>query len=155
LDVDERHGVQVDAFLQTSDPNIWAAGDIACFEDLALGKKWHVEHYMNAEWQGAAAGAIMAGENKPFNKVAYFFSDIFDIHMCLRGDPEARGGSVVLGDIEAAEFVELYHDESGQVRMGVAISHDASRPDTIGNIVQSLIRERANVAALDAATFGL
>ena len=44
LPVDDREGVVVDSFLQTSDPQIWAAGDIACFEDVVIGRRWHAEH---------------------------------------------------------------------------------------------------------------
>ncbi|MCZ7568101.1 MAG: FAD-dependent oxidoreductase [Ardenticatenaceae bacterium] len=155
LEVDERHGVKVNAFLQTADPHIWAAGDIAFFEDLALDRQWHVEHFMNAEWQGDAAGAIMAGERKPYNKVAYFFSDLFDIHMCLRGAPSAGTQTVVLGDLPGAEFVELSHDHAGRLQMGVAITRDPSRLDPLADILEGLIRERANVQALSAAAFDL
>jgi 3-phenylpropionate/trans-cinnamate dioxygenase ferredoxin reductase subunit len=79
LEVDEKDGVVVDAFLRTSDPAIHAAGDIACFQDLALDKRWHAEHHLNAKWQGQAVGRILAGGQEPYDRVPYFFSDVFDL----------------------------------------------------------------------------
>ena len=93
LEIDPSGGVKTDEFLQTSDPNIWAAGDIACFQDVVLGKRWHVEHHLNAKWQGQAVGKIMAGGDAPYDQVPYFFSDFLDLHMILRGDTE--GGKKV------------------------------------------------------------
>ncbi len=154
LEVHPREGVAVDAFLRTSDPNIWAAGDIAFFEDRALETRWHAEHHLNAKWQGAAAGAAMAGEQVSYDRVAYFWADVFDIHMILRGDPQAGRNTTVLGDRNGAEFVELYHDETGRLRMGMAFSHDEPRLDPISDKLEELIRARANVRDITPATFG-
>src|SRR5205085_2251123 len=109
LAVDPVDGVMVDEYLQTSDPNIWAAGDIACFQDIALGKRWHAEHHLNAKWQGRVAGANMAGEQKAYDQIPYFFSDFLDLHMILRGDPAGTAqDTTILGDLPGAEFIELY-----------------------------------------------
>ncbi len=124
LDVDDKEGVRVNAFLQTSDPHIWAAGDIADFQDTAVGKQRHLEHFLNAKWQGQAVGKIMAGEDKPYDQVPYFFSDEFDIHMVLRGDTQGWQDSIFTGDVEGAEFTELYTDADGRLTMGIAFSHE-------------------------------
>jgi 3-phenylpropionate/trans-cinnamate dioxygenase ferredoxin reductase subunit len=153
LEIAERGAVKVNASLQTSDPNIWAAGDIAYFEDVALGKQWHVEHYMNAMWQGEAVGAIMAGEAKPFDQVAYFFSDEFDLSMIMRGDPEAGKSAKVIGDIQGGDFVELYADDSGVVRMGIAFSHDYDKLEPIADQLEQLIRDKTPAASVDPAEF--
>lgn len=159
LEVDEKQGVNVDSSLRTSDPNIFTAGDISYFDDVALGKRWHVEHYMNAMWQGEAVGAIMAGEEKPFDQVAYFFSDILlpdnSLSMIMRGDPDAGKQSKVLGDLNGGEFVELYHDESGSVRMGVAFSHDYEKLEPISEKLEAFIREKKNVNEIDQAAVGI
>jgi 3-phenylpropionate/trans-cinnamate dioxygenase ferredoxin reductase subunit len=149
----DAQGVRVNSHLQTSDPNIWAAGDIACFEDVALGKQWHVEHFMNAKWQGTTAGTNMAGEATQFARVPFFFSDILDLHMCLRGDPGAGEETEVLGDLKGGEFVELYHDDSDRLRMGVVVSRDDDWANSVANALNSLVREGADVKTLDARTF--
>ena len=157
LELGDRGGVIVDEYLQTSDPHIWAAGDIACFQDVALGRRWHAEHHLNAKWQGRAVGANMAGEHKPYDQVPYFFSDFLDLHMVLRGDPAGSTNSetTVVGDMDAGEFVELYSDPSGRMLMGVAISHEEKKLDPISDKLEELFRAKAGVRDLNASTFGL
>jgi len=154
IELDTRGGVKVNEFLQTSDPNVWAAGDIACFYDIVSEKQWHAEHHLNAKWQGRAVGAIMAGADKPYDQVPYFFSDFFDLHMILRGKPGDGQNTTVFGDLNDAEFVELYHDDSGRLRMGIAFSHEEKNLDPISDKLEELIRTRANVTDLNAGTFG-
>jgi 3-phenylpropionate/trans-cinnamate dioxygenase ferredoxin reductase subunit len=155
LEVTDRNEIKVNEYLQTSDPHIYAAGDVARFPDIALGKEWHVEHYMNAMWQGEAVGAIMAGEQKPYDQVAYFFSDEFDLSMIMRGDPDAGQGAKVVGDMASGNFVELYADDSGRVRMGVAFNHDYDKLEPIADTLEQLIRERKSVSEVDDSQFQL
>lgn len=145
LDVQPGEGVKVNEYLQTSDPNVWAAGDIAFFNDVALNKKWHAEHHLNAKWQGQAVGKNMAGANQPYDQVAYFFSDEFDIHMVLRGDPQGGKNSVISGDVDGAEFLELYYDDAGRLTMGIAISHEEPKLDALSDELEKLIRARVNI----------
>jgi NADPH-dependent 2,4-dienoyl-CoA reductase/sulfur reductase-like enzyme len=155
LEMTERGEVIVDEYLRTSDPNIWAAGDITYFNDIAMGTKWHVEHNQNAKWQGRQAGAIMAGDSKPYNKVAYFYSDVFDIHLNIRGAIHLTTQSKMLGDVKSGEFVELYYNDAGQLRMTIACSHDDHKLDPISDKAEELIRAKANVNEITTSTFGL
>jgi NADPH-dependent 2,4-dienoyl-CoA reductase/sulfur reductase-like enzyme len=72
------NGVVVNGRLQTSDPDIYAAGDIAYFPYAALEKSTRIEHWDNSLNQGAQAGRNMAGANEEFTYMPYFFSDLFD-----------------------------------------------------------------------------
>jgi 3-phenylpropionate/trans-cinnamate dioxygenase ferredoxin reductase component len=156
LETGDRGGVMVDENLQTSDPHIWAAGDIACFNDVALGKRWHAEHHLNAKWQGRHVGGNMAGEQKPYDQVPYFFSDFLDLHMVLRGDPAAgnQPNTKILGDLDAGEFVELYGND-GVLRMGVAVGHEEPKLDPISDKLEELIRAGAKVEDVTAENLGL
>jgi 3-phenylpropionate/trans-cinnamate dioxygenase ferredoxin reductase component len=71
-------GIIVDERLQTSSPDIFAAGDNACFPYPALGRTMRVEHWDNAINQGRTAGMNMAGANVEYTHMPYFFSDLFD-----------------------------------------------------------------------------
>ncbi len=150
LDVDPKDGVKTDEFLRTSDPNVWAAGDIACFQDLTSGKQRHIEHHLNAKWQGQAVGKIMAGDTSPYDKVPYFFSDFLELHMILRGDSGGGKQSIVAGDLAAGEFTELYRNDEGQLVMGVSISHDEPKLDPISDTLERLIRAKVNIAGREA-----
>lgn len=76
LSVDD--GIEVDGFLRTSDPDIYAAGDVARFQCAALGKRTRVEHWDNALTQGGLAGENMAGAGREYLHMPYFFSDLFE-----------------------------------------------------------------------------
>lgn len=155
LTVDDKEGIVTDAFLRTSDPNIWAAGDIAYFDDRVTGARWHIEHHQNAKWQGKAVGENMAGANAPYERVAYFFSDMFDIHMNLRGCPRLGKHLRTLGDVDGGEFVDLYADEGGWLTMTLAVSHDDPKLDGISDRAEELLKSRALAAELNEQSFGL
>ena len=71
-------GIHVNEFLQSSDVDVFAAGDCANFPYKALSKRMRVEHWDNALTQGTVAGENMAGATKPYDHMPYFFSDLFD-----------------------------------------------------------------------------
>lgn len=71
------NGIIVNAYLQTSHPDIYAAGDNAFFPYDVLGKGMRVEHWDNALNQGRYAGRNMAGAMDAYNYMPYFFSDLF------------------------------------------------------------------------------
>lgn len=73
----EQGGVLVDETLQTSAPDVYAAGDIATFDDPLLGRR-RVEHMANAERSGDTAGRTMAGTRTEYRYTPLFWSDIFD-----------------------------------------------------------------------------
>jgi NADPH-dependent 2,4-dienoyl-CoA reductase/sulfur reductase-like enzyme len=73
------NGIVVDELLRTTDPDIYAAGDVANFYSPALGKRIRVEHEDNAVTMGTAAGRIMAGDNTLYHHLPMFYSDLFDL----------------------------------------------------------------------------
>ena len=153
LDVD-RQGVVTDASLRTSDPSIWAAGDVADYQDVNFGKRWHLEHYMNADWQGSHVGKNMAtGAADPFTNVPYFFSDMFDIHFLLRGDPQEGESAKVLGDPQSAEFIELYAYPDGRLSRGIVFTRDDKKQDQIGDKIEEYLLAKRNVDDLNEASF--
>jgi NADPH-dependent 2,4-dienoyl-CoA reductase/sulfur reductase-like enzyme len=73
------NGIQVDEFLRTSVPYIYAAGDVASFCNPAVGRRIRVEHEDNANMMGRHAGRNMAGEKALYRHLPYFYSDLFDL----------------------------------------------------------------------------
>jgi len=147
-------GIQVNEYLQsTADKDIYAAGDVAFFRDFVMDKQWHLEHHLNAQWQGAVAGANMAGANTPYEKVPYFFSDFFDLHMILRGYSPTAEFTAVFGSFEDAEFIELYADATGFLKMGISISREEKKLDPISDKLEELIKKKVKVSDLSPADF--
>jgi len=71
------NGIIVDQYLQTSAPDIYAAGDNAYFPYQTLARETRVEHWDNALNQGKYAGRNMAGAREAYDYMPYFFSDLF------------------------------------------------------------------------------
>ena len=99
------NGVVVNEYLATSDPAIYAAGDIARFPCKALGKDMRMEHWDNALRQGRHAGRNMAGAREPFEYLPYFFSDLFEF------------GYEAVGEVDAG--LETFADWQEENRKGV------------------------------------
>lgn len=98
-------GVVVDERLQTSDPHVFAAGDVANAHNTALGERFRVEHWDNAIRQGTLAGRTMLGVDGSYDWLPYFFTDQFDFSMEYVGR-SAPGDDVVLrGDVDGGEYV--------------------------------------------------
>ena len=73
------NGIVVDEHLQTSAPDVFAAGDAANFHHSGLGKRVRVEHEDNAVFMGKLAGRNMAGANEKYDHIPLFYSDLFEL----------------------------------------------------------------------------
>jgi NADPH-dependent 2,4-dienoyl-CoA reductase/sulfur reductase-like enzyme len=82
-------GVPVNEFLQTSDGDVYAAGDVAFFPEANLGPR-RIEHWDNALNQGKHAGRNMAGAGEPFTYMPFFFSDLFEFGYEAVGEVNSR-----------------------------------------------------------------
>ncbi len=106
------NGIVVDRYLRTSEPTIFAAGDVANFENPHLGKRIRVEHEDNANAMGELAGQNMAGEMNPYEYLPSFYSDLFDIGYEAVGELNARLSTVIDWQDEFNEGVIYYLDQN-------------------------------------------
>jgi 3-phenylpropionate/trans-cinnamate dioxygenase ferredoxin reductase component len=102
------NGVLVDDRLRTSAPNVFAAGDIANAEHPILGGRIRVEHWGTALEQGPAAARNMLGQDLPYERIPYFFSDQYDVGMEYAGHALTWDRVVFRGDPATMEFMAFW-----------------------------------------------
>lgn len=108
-------GVVVDDHLRTSQPDIYAAGDVAEFYNPALGRYLRVEHEDNANMMGKMAGRNMAGANDSYNYLPYFYSDLFELGYEAVGELDSKLDIVSDWQKPHQEGV-IYYLQDGHVR---------------------------------------
>jgi NADPH-dependent 2,4-dienoyl-CoA reductase/sulfur reductase-like enzyme len=140
LEVD--NGVLVDESLRSSDPDIFAAGDVANAFNPLLGRRIRVEHWANALNGGPAAARAMLGRPVSYDRVPYFFSDQYDLGMEAAGVPEPGHYDQVAyrGEPESGEFIAFWLND-GSVVAGMNVNVWDVNDD-----IQELIRAQAPVA---------
>ncbi len=139
LEIDD--GIAVDASLRTSDPNVFAAGDVASALHPFYVRRLRVEHWANALNQGPAAARAMLGEDVVYDRIPYFFSDQYDVGMEYSGYTDGTEQLVIRGDVASSEFVALWL-RAGQVVAGMNVN-----VWDVNQHVQALIRSRKPVDA--------
>ncbi|TKS60615.1 MAG: FAD-dependent oxidoreductase [Nitrospira sp.] len=102
------NGVVVNEFLQTSHPDIYAAGDVANYPDPLFGKRRRVEHWGHAEYCGQLAAQNMSGARNPYDLLTYVWSDIFDLHLEFAGDESEHDQVLTRGRLQDHSFILLY-----------------------------------------------
>ncbi len=139
LEVD--NGIVVDQTLRTSDPDIFAAGDVANAFNTLLGRRIRVEHWGNALASGPLAARSMMGKDATYDWVPYFFSDQYDLGMEVAGlpDPGSYDDVVYRGDKDSLEFIAFWL--AGRV---VVAGMNVNTWD-VNDDIQALIRSGAEV----------
>lgn len=113
----------MDEHLRTSDPDIFAAGDVASFPLPLFDTRLRVEHWANALNGGPAAARAMLGQDVTYDRVPYFFSDQYDLGLEYSGwaPPGSYDQVVLRGDAGKREFIAFWVRE-GRVLAGMNVN---------------------------------
>lgn len=115
------NGVTVDERLRSSDPTIFAAGDVANARNTALDAHLRVEHWDNAIKQGQFAAKSMLGDPVAYDWQPYFYTDQFDLGMEYVGYAAADDDVVIRGDKSSGEFIAFWLGD-GVLKAGMNVN---------------------------------
>lgn len=121
------NGILVNEYLETSLPDVYAAGDVVCYKDLHFDTYRHVEHWDNAVAQGKHAARVMTGDRRPFEHLPYFFSDEFDLSWEFWGDTANADNVIHRGDVANGQFSTWWIKEGRLVAAFVLDRPEAER----------------------------
>jgi 3-phenylpropionate/trans-cinnamate dioxygenase ferredoxin reductase subunit len=144
------NGIVTDSSLRTSDPDVYACGDVASSHNPLFGKHIRVEHWANALNGGKTAGKAMLGHETVYDRVPYFYTDQYDLGMEYSGYVEPGGydqvvfrGDPSIVDGKVPEFLAFW-TKSGRVLAGMNVNiWDVTDP------IQALVRAGAAGKAVD------
>ena len=147
------NGVAVDELLQTSDPEIFAAGDCCSFP-LAIygGRRVRLEAWRNAQDQGTLAARNMLDMAEPISAVPWFWSDQYDLTLQVAGLAEGAA-RVVHRDLGDGAFILFHLSSDGRllaasgIGPGNAVARDIRLAEML--IAKAARPEPAELAAPD------
>lgn len=135
------NGIVVDEYGQTSDPAIYAAGDVANHPNPLLGRRIRLESWQNAQNQAINTARAMCGRMEPYAEIPWFWSNQYDLNLQLVGMPETWDQVVMRGDMAGDKFAAFYLADGRvvaangvnsprDVRVARMMIEQKTRPDT-------------------------
>lgn len=108
-------GIVINRYLETNLPNIYAAGDVACYRDLLYNRLRRVDHWENAVTQGRLAAQVMVGRREAYLHVPYIFSRFFDLSYEFWGDTANAERVIYRGAVENGSFSVWWLSPAGRL----------------------------------------
>jgi len=149
----ERGAVLVNERFETSVAGVYAGGDVASFHDPVFGHRRLIQHWTNANHHGERLGRSLAGEDAPYDLVAYFFSEVFGTKLGLLGDLDAGHDELVVrGSLEGGSLTVFYLRESHLVAALVSGEAAAGQAE-LAKLLRAgpVIRDRAALEDADGS----
>jgi NADPH-dependent 2,4-dienoyl-CoA reductase/sulfur reductase-like enzyme len=139
-------GIVTDEQLCTSDPQIYAAGDVASYPDPWSGERVRIEHFAVAVRQGQAVARTLLGQGAPFHDVPFFWSAHYDTTLAYVGHAESWDRIIERGALERGTYAAAY-EKNGKILAVTCLNEDA-----LGLQVEAAMEagDAARVAALFA-----
>ncbi|RRH91815.1 hypothetical protein EH240_31850 [Mesorhizobium tamadayense] len=123
--LDTDNGIVVNAFGQTSDPDIFAAGDVAAHDNPFFGRRWRLESWKNAEDQAGIVASYLCGRPTSYGEVPWFWTDQYDLNIQVAGLPGAGRLAYERGKPGARAYLAYFTEGERLIgAVGVAYGRD-------------------------------
>jgi 3-phenylpropionate/trans-cinnamate dioxygenase ferredoxin reductase component len=129
-------GIAVDERFRTPIPRVHAVGDVAHFYDPVLERRRRIEHWSNADYHGKQLGALLAGEEAPYDRVSSFFTEIFGRGYRVLGDTTGADQRHLDGSFDDAAAV-LYYLEQGRVRGALYTGQTEEQEEELRGLIRA------------------
>lgn len=113
--LDIGNGIEVNSFCQTSDPDIYAAGDVTWHYNPIYERHIRLESVPNATEQAKIVALHMNGKPKAYNSLPWFWSDQFDLKLQIAGLSEGYDDIVIRGDIESSRSFAAFYFKGDKI----------------------------------------
>ena len=113
--LDIGNGIEVNEFCQTSDPDIYAAGDVTWHFNPIYDRHIRLESVPNATEQAKTVASHINGKPKPYNSLPWFWSDQFDLKLQIAGLSEGYDDIVIRGDIDSSRSFAAFYFKGDQI----------------------------------------
>jgi len=124
------NGVVVDSRFHASAEDVFAAGDVANFEDPIFKRRRRIEHWSNADYQGRLLGKVLAGESVAYDRVSAFFTELFGTVYRFFGDSTGTDRQEVEGSFPDGRAIVRYF-EGERLRAALATGLEDSEQEEI------------------------
>jgi NADPH-dependent 2,4-dienoyl-CoA reductase/sulfur reductase-like enzyme len=138
------NGIVVNERFETNVPGVYAAGDVAHFPDPLFARRRRIEHWSNANYQGAEVGKILAGANGGYDTVSTFFTESFGLTLKVFGDTSQHDDRLTRGSFVDGKAITFYFDAERLV----GTLHTGQDEET-EQALKELIRSGAKVGELE------
>jgi len=116
-------GIVVDEFGRSSEPDIYAAGDVTAFFHPSFGRRLRLESWRHAQNHGIAVGKAMCGEMVPYDDVPWFWTDQYKVNLQVAGLPADASRTVLRQGGPPGSFVAVHLAQDNSV-IGVTAANN-------------------------------
>ena len=116
-------GIRVDARGRTSDPDIYAAGDVTRHDNPILGRAIRIESWQVALNQAAPVARAMLGAPEPYAELPWMWTDQYDCNMQVLGLPAPEAELILRGDVAGGKFTALELGPDGRIAAAITVNN--------------------------------
>ena len=116
-------GIRVDAQGRTSDPDIYAAGDVTRHDNPIVGRAIRIESWQVALNQAAPVARAMLGAPEPYAELPWMWTDQYDCNMQVLGLPSPEAELILRGDVASGKFTALELGPSGRIAAAITVNN--------------------------------